>query len=216
MSYQGYVPKMLEHLMRVEKPTVLEIGIEYGQCSLPLITNLLVARKAFEYVGIDVLLRETFTNTVGYFATKEDQIIAPLQMNSLDALPKLIELKKTFDLILVDGDHNYYTVSKELEMIGKHLCNENTVIVVDDYSGKWSTNDLYYANRTEYANVQGATPFQQTDLKGVKPAVDEFVAANPEWQIVTLMQGEPVMLVRGGVALPDSSAEKKSEQLWDW
>lgn len=206
---------MLEHLHQFEKPSVLEIGIEYGQCAVPLITNLMISGKSFEYVGIDVFLRETFLNMLAYLPKKENQSISPIQMNSLEVLPKLAELNKKFDLILVDGDHNFYTISKELEIIGKHFCNENTIIIVDDYSGKWSARDLYYSEREEYSKVKNTTPVQSTEFVGVRPAVDQFLEANPEWQKVILMEGEPAMLVRQFVTnLP--TKQDKNEKLWDW
>lgn len=205
---------MIEHVMTFERPSILEIGVEYGQCSLPLITNLLVSRKPFEYVGIDVLFRETFTNTVSYLVARDNQVIAPIQMNSLEALPKLVEAGKKYDLILVDGDHNYYTVSKELELI-RSLCNDKTLIIIDDYSGKWSEKDLYYSERPDYASLDITTKRHDTEKKGVRPAVDEFLEAHPEWSKSVLMAGEPVMLTRSSSARSGESQES-GETLWDW
>jgi predicted O-methyltransferase YrrM len=47
------------------------------------------------------------------------------------ALPKLIELKETFDLIHIDGDHRIEGARKDLELCLK-LCKNNTIIIFDD------------------------------------------------------------------------------------
>ena len=64
--------------------------------------------------------------------------------NSLDWLPKC---KSSYDLILIDGDHNYQTVYEELKHMDR-LLNPNGIIICDDYqNSKSSDQDLYYSTR---------------------------------------------------------------------
>lgn len=61
---------------------------------------------------------------------------------SLDVLPSL---NASFDCILVDGDHNWYTVYRELEIIHwKKLVNHGGVIFVDDVEWPYGRRDMYY------------------------------------------------------------------------
>ena len=46
-------------------------------------------------------------------------------------LPKLIEQKKTYDLIFIDGSHLYEDVVIDLEL-SKKLSNKDTLIILDD------------------------------------------------------------------------------------
>ena len=50
---------------------------------------------------------------------------------------------KGFDLYMIDGDHNYYTVTKELETIHQHFKPED-IVLFNDVVGPYATRDLYY------------------------------------------------------------------------
>ena len=68
-----------------------------------------------------------------------------MEVNSLHWLELNQERKSKFDLVLVDGDHNYKTVSRELELI-QAVIHPRTIIVCDDYNGRWSENCLLYTS----------------------------------------------------------------------
>jgi len=61
---------------------------------------------------------------------------------SLSRLPLL----KDYDVILVDGDHNWYTVSNELKIIEKSFKNKNKfpLIFLHDVGWPYGRRDLYY------------------------------------------------------------------------
>ena len=60
---------------------------------------------------------------------------------SLNVLYKL----KDYDVVLIDGDHNYYTVYHELKTIEKHFSNEEMpIIFIHDISWPYARRDLYY------------------------------------------------------------------------
>lgn len=115
-----------------------------------------------------------------------------IEENSLTALPKLSD--RTFDIVLLDGDHNYHTVSQELVMLEK-MVNPGGAIIVDDYNGRWGTTDLWYAERDGYTDVSNTTKRVETTKHGVKPAVDEWLISHPTWKAHKLMDGEPIVLM---------------------
>ena len=119
------------------------------------------------------------------------------ERNSLALLPELINQQMKFDIILLDGDHNYHTVSQELKHLGV-LLNPSGFIIIDDYDGKWSTRDLWYAERDGYQENSHVTkPVTPGDKQGVKPAVDEWLLVNPDWMLSKpIPEGEPIILSR--------------------
>lgn len=115
--------------------------------------------------------------------------------NSLDVLPKMINEKMKFDVVLLDGDHNYYTVAKEMALIGE-LVQPNAMIICDDYSGRWAEKDMWYAERKGYEGNKHVTAPIETEKHGVKIAIDEWLNSHPEWQKAQPIPGEPILLVR--------------------
>jgi hypothetical protein len=65
---------------------------------------------------------------------------------SLDVLP---QLKETFDCILIDGDHNWYTVLNELKLISeRNLLRRGGMIFFHDVEWPWWRRDMYYQPET--------------------------------------------------------------------
>lgn len=62
---------------------------------------------------------------------------------SLEALPRITG----FDLVLLDGDHNWYTVYNELKLI-ERLCDERSqsfpLVILHDIFWPYARRDLYY------------------------------------------------------------------------
>ena len=62
--------------------------------------------------------------------------------NSLDVLPTL---RGPFDCILIDGDHNWYTVYNELSVIAeRELLRRGGVIFLHDVGWPYGRRDMYY------------------------------------------------------------------------
>ncbi|KKW43882.1 MAG: hypothetical protein UY90_C0025G0003 [Candidatus Peregrinibacteria bacterium GW2011_GWA2_54_9] len=61
---------------------------------------------------------------------------------SLDILPRLT----TYDAVLIDGDHNWYTVYHELRCIEQHMVQHGTdvLIVLHDVDWPYARRDMYY------------------------------------------------------------------------
>ncbi len=61
---------------------------------------------------------------------------------SLDILPKLTS---PFDCILIDGDHNWYTVYHELKLISyRSLLKQGGIVFFHDVGKPWGRRDMYY------------------------------------------------------------------------
>ncbi len=46
MAYHGYIPMMMEFLQHVKEPRILEIGVDRGQTTIPLLFSSLTTRKS--------------------------------------------------------------------------------------------------------------------------------------------------------------------------
>jgi len=66
--------------------------------------------------------------------------------NSLAVLPVL---EGTYDCILIDGDHNWYTVYNELKLIAeRHLLKRSGMIFLHDVEWPFGRRDMYYQPNT--------------------------------------------------------------------
>lgn len=198
MSYHGLIPLVKSYLQKLKcsSPAILEIGVDRGVTFLSLTTYLARTHEHFFALGVDILVQETAALQLQYLdLTQEKQMAVLIEGNSLNFLPELIKQEAHFDVVMLDGDHNYDTVSKELVLL-KSLVNENSIIVVDDYDGRWSERDLWYAERDGYENVKLASAKVDTEKHGVKPAVDDFLIANPNWKLLKPVPGEPIVLIQ--------------------
>lgn len=65
---------------------------------------------------------------------------------SLKVLP---DLNDPFDCILIDGDHNWYTVYNELKLIyERKLLRDHGVVFLHDVEWPWGRRDMYYQPET--------------------------------------------------------------------
>lgn len=195
MAYHGYIPAVKDYLSNFKTPRVLEVGLDRGVSTIPLVCHMSKRHESFLFVGVDVLVQESLKITLHNLEYGDKHIIRICEGNSLDVMPQLVQQGTKFDVILLDGDHNYYTVAKELSYLDQ-LTHENTLVIIDDYEGRWSDKDLWYSDRKEYENVKLATKPQDTEKHGVKAAVDEFLESSGLWKMSAPIKGEPVVLTR--------------------
>lgn len=198
MSYVGYIPlikQALNELPQEHVPNLLEVGIDRGTTLVPLVVHLARTRPRFLFSGVDVLVQEQVRLIISNIDLSPEQRVACIEGNSLDVLPVFVDGQARFDVILLDGDHNYHTVTRELAYASQ-LVYPHTVIVVDDYDGRWSEKDLWYAERPGYENVSSVTKRVETEKHGVKAAVDDWLATNAGWTKIQPLKGEPVVLVQ--------------------
>lgn len=194
MSYSGYIPLMFAYLSRISVPRVLEIGVDKGQTLIPVIHGLSLLKDSFEFTGIDIVLNQDLDVIMRCMLLKPDHKIEFKIKNSIDYLK---EDNTKYDLMLVDGDHNYETVKYELSMLSENNSHDNSVMIVDDYSGKYAYRDLYYSERDDYASNSLATKrLHNTEKQGVKTAVDEFISQNQDWHLCAPIPGEPIVITK--------------------
>ena len=203
MSYLGFTRSICRHyLSQIEFPKILEIGVDKGQTTIPIIQNLSSAQSKFMYAGIDVLLSGDLLEQLGQFENVSvswhddltDRSVIMFEENSLDWLKNNQDTSLSFDLVLVDGDHNYYTVFNELNLI-QNLIKPTTLIVCDDYQGRYSEDDMFYSERGEYRDVPDMTPRQNTKKTGIKNAVLDFrEKSSLNWRVDTFGPSDPCFL----------------------
>lgn len=192
MAYHGYTNLICQFIDNLPnyRVRILEIGTLNGETLIPLVHHLLKTNRPFEFVAIDIYVRENLKIILSGMGLSDRQIVKLVENNSLEVLPKL---NGPFDLILIDGDHNYYTVSEELNHI-ERLSLPHTIVLCDDYYGKWSNTDLYYGEREEYQKILGVTKRQNTEKEGVAPAIDEWLEKHQNWEGHSPIKGEPILM----------------------
>ena len=161
MSYLGWASKSAWYLGQFNEQAkeagysnkiahVLEIGVDRGQTALPLIHNLSRQDLDFKWFGVDIRADMDFNEQIYFMdGITVNENVFYIQENSLDFLPNMIEQNPNFggfDLIMIDGDHNYETVSKELSYLDK-ISHPYTMCVIDDYNGKHANRDAFYADK---------------------------------------------------------------------
>jgi ribosome assembly protein YihI (activator of Der GTPase) len=124
-------------LQYVEPRDIVEIGSERGKHTTEILQfcrrtgcRLHVIEPSPRY-DVDALKMEF------------GELVLTYQCLSLDALP----LVPRIDVVLIDGDHNWYTVSNELKLIERksHELNEHLpVILLHDVGWPYGRRDVYY------------------------------------------------------------------------
>jgi len=206
MSYLGFIRPLCRHyLSQIDFPKVLEIGVDKGQSAIPLIQNLSLTKSRFMYAGIDILLNHELLEQLSQFEgvtaswiddeTLNERAIMMFEENSLDWLENNQGSPLKFDLVLIDGDHNYFTVSRELNLI-QSLLKPTSIIVCDDYNGRYSEDDMFYSEREAYQDVSDATPRSESEKKGVRSAVNDFIDGQGDAWVGAHFSNDPCILYR--------------------
>jgi predicted O-methyltransferase YrrM len=187
---------MLQNFLATrEHPSVLEVGVDAGTTCIPLVVSMAENTSTFTYIGIDVKINDHVSITTAYLGDAVRHNTHFVQDNSLSVLPKIVSEKMKFDVLLLDGDHNYHTVSQELAYV-LDLVKDDGIILIDDYNGKWAENDLWYSEREEYRDNQLVTKPVETSKHGVAAAVNEWLSQHPELEGSSPIKGEPLLIRR--------------------
>lgn len=124
---------------------------------------------------------------------------------SLEVLPKL---NQQFDCILIDGDHNWYTVYNELKLIAeKDLLRKGGIIFLHDVERPWGRRDLYYQPDTIPQEYRQQALEQWNSESNKSELINEGVSTAPS------MRARYEGGTRNGVltAIEDFEAEKKKD-----
>lgn len=178
--------------------SLLEVGVDRGTTLIPLVAFLARTREKFVVMGVDVQVQEPVQLMLMNLDLQQSQQAYCIERNSLDVLPDMVQQGLKFNVLLLDGDHNYHTVSQELKHV-EALTYPNSIVIIDDYEGRWAERDLWYAERPGYEKNDSTTKPVETEKHGVKPAVDEWLVDHPEWQKAQPIPGEPVILMRKAI-----------------
>ncbi len=196
-GYLGFIKGYLSGFGQNITPKILEIGVDKGQTFIPLTSHLVNKREKFQLTGVDIKIEPSLAiilEMMSYDMDADNQTGIVLKDNSLKFLKRMNQLITSdehfnewgyWDLVLLDGDQNYYTVSRELEFISKQL-TKTGIIIIDDYDGRWAEKDEYFSEVEGYENhlsLLDKPEDTQGEKRGVKTAVLEFVKNNPEWKL---------------------------------
>jgi hypothetical protein len=121
----------------VRPTTTVEIGAEGGGHTKELV------RWAVEHHGRLHVIDPLPGSAVKALARQHRDACVLHKALSLDALP----LVDDPDVVLVDGDHNWYTVFEELKLIERRG-ERWPVTLLHDIAWPWGRRDLYYAPET--------------------------------------------------------------------
>jgi SAM-dependent methyltransferase len=202
---------------------IVEIGSEYGTFTQELCAY--AERVDGRLTSIDPAPQPAARE---FFAARQHQPhFEFVQATSIEALPKL----EVADAYIIDGDHNYFTVRSELDLIAEACAGKPVLIIQHDVCWPWSRRDLYYNPaaipelfRHPYTMKSGVTldnpgtvdgGFRSEgafglalreggEANGVLTAIEDFVAEQPGFQF------EIVPAIMGlGVIYPSHAAWAK-------
>ena len=185
---------MLAFFIGKKDVRLLEIGVDTGRTFLELSQNLLDTNRRFHFIGVDIREDEDVVSRLNEMKEKcnDKQKMEYVIANSLEWMP---ECPGQFDVVFIDGDHNYYTVQQELEHLDR-LVKPDGVALVDDFNGKWSKRDLFYSTRETHEGIENMTEAINTEKHGVRPAILDFLKENKDWIKIELTKSEAVILTR--------------------
>ena len=197
----GLFESHIKQILDDRKPkTILEVGVLRGDCTLKLLEWCSANEShltSLDPVAWEGELPEEVKQPMPGYKYKRGQegfkewVIVPqgleevfrrglqthwtcFKTRSLDFLDS--PAFKGFDMYLIDGDHNYFTVARELELIHRHF-KAGDVLLFNDVTGAWSHRDLYYD--PEFIPPEHIGGHKQ----GVLPAINDFLDSLSEKQL---------------------------------
>lgn len=191
---------ILELVDRCRPPSILEIGSEHGGFSQQLYQRCRAS-------GAELLTVEPFpAPAVLELAKQADDFHLFVDKS----LPHLMEHGCSSPFVIIDGDHNWFTVYNELSLVARSWAErgQTGVIVLHDVSWPCARRDSYYdpsalppEARRPFTYEHGVTPGHDGVIdggfrgegsfawaidaggpcNGVLTAIEDFVADHPGW-----------------------------------
>jgi len=144
-SLDVFWPLIEPVLARLSPRRLCEIGVERGAFAARLLAWS--RQHGCSYIGIDpsvdpMLLAQLNKPGDGKNMVRDERLLVA---RSLDVLPSL----EGCDVYFLDGDHNYFTVRNELELIVHNSTNAGgeparPLVFVHDVTWPWGRRDMYY------------------------------------------------------------------------
>ena len=100
------------------------------------------------------------------------------------SLDFLQECRNEFDVVFIDGDHNYYTVINELNYLHKIIPLQGIIFIHDVSNPDCAYKDYYY----DYTQIP--EDFRNGEKQGVVNAINDFLADHPEFEFQVLTESE--------------------------
>ncbi|MHA1540428.1 MAG: class I SAM-dependent methyltransferase [Alphaproteobacteria bacterium] len=130
-SLINFKPLIKDVMKAANVRSVCEIGVDQGVFSQWLIQ--FVRKNKLRYMAVDPVIPENTKSLLKSHEYTEEK-----------SLPFFKKTKALYDLYILDGDHNYYTVRSELEWIAKKARGNFPLCVLHDLNWPWGRRDLYY------------------------------------------------------------------------
>lgn len=140
ISMRNYVEIFLNAIDQLPKAHVLEIGVGRGEATSLLVRQLKI-RQRLTCVDTHPLISKKLAWWIR--VDPRVSLVGTSSLKYLDSLPPSVK----FDCVLIDGDHNYYTVYNELRLLTPHL-KTNSHLFLHDLLWPYGRRDLYYDPQT--------------------------------------------------------------------
>jgi predicted O-methyltransferase YrrM len=165
-------------VLQTRAKNILELGVRYGDTSLPLAMGASITGGVVEAVDIE--------------PTEWDcpEILKPhYKFHLSDAIDYLYNANKIYDIIYIDDWHTYPHVKTELELIDR-LSDENTLILLHDLMGNNCTPKYF-----QPLSLQGT----EWDEGGPFRAVNELNPDKWEWMTIPVNNGLTLLRKRSEI-----------------
>jgi len=137
---RNYAEIFLNAIDRCPRAHVLEIGVGRGEATSLLVRRLKI-RQRLTCVETQPLISKKLTWWIR--VDPRVKLVGTTSLKYLESLPPSVK----FDCVLIDGDHNYYTVYNELRLLRPHL-NPKAHLFLHDVLWPYGQRDLYYDPQT--------------------------------------------------------------------
>jgi glycosyltransferase involved in cell wall biosynthesis/GT2 family glycosyltransferase/FtsZ-binding cell division protein ZapB len=149
--WDGFILPIVE---MIGAKKIIEIGADKGKNTIKLLDYC--TKNQSELLSIDPFPQFDYQNLVD----QNSDIFTFYKDISLNVLPFMY----SFDVVLLDGDHNWYTVYNELKCVEKNASGSFPIVFCHDIGWPYSRRDLYY--NPETIPEQFRKPY---DRKGIRP-----------------------------------------------
>lgn len=122
-------------ILALKPKVIVEVGAEYG------VNSEKILAYCNEYKAVLHIIDPAPLFDVKKWNKKYGELLVIHMETSLTAIPNIEQI----DCILLDGDHNWYTVFNELNLI-EQICKQGSlpVIFLHDMEWPYARRDLYY------------------------------------------------------------------------